>query len=129
MVKNTDYKFAQDAQIVESHSQLLRENSRRRRMIGIISDSYKSEWVASPGASGGKPKRERTGIGLHTQTHPFTKKRRKLPGKRVWKNKSNDQFQQTKADMLVAEFNSKQAAIPAMNRLFESKYGNGNIKP
>lgn len=111
-----------DAMILEEHEQLILRNRRTRR---AINQRYKSEFGSNRGR---KLKRGSLDIRIleeekrepRYQSRPFTKKRRNLPGKRHWKNK-DEQYKQLEADMLVQEYNSKQKANAALERVFKAR--------
>lgn len=81
----------QDAMILENYEQVQRTNARTAR---AIKDTY-------------GPKQP-------------TKFRRKLPGKRKWKNKSL-QYAKVSGQMIAKEFNAKQAAMKVLDRLYKEK--------
>lgn len=49
-----------------------------------------------------------------------TKKRRKLPGKRSWKNK-DEQYVEVEGKMVAKEFNARQKAIRALKNIEKHK--------
>lgn len=54
-----------------------------------------------------------------------TKKRRKLPGKRKWKNK-NEQYKMLRAGLTKDRFNKKQKAMKALGKIYGGKQGLNN---
>jgi hypothetical protein len=70
----------------------------------------------------------RTNRAIHDTYGPkqATKFRRKLPGKRKWKNK-NQQYKQLTADMTVRRFNKKQKAQRVLAKIYKGRQGLNSI--
>lgn len=98
-----------NALILEDYEQELRRQERTNRSIN---DTYKSEWYRKE--DGKRLKR------------PPTKKRRKLEGKRKWKNK-DEQYGLLRAQMSIRRFNKKRAAMKAVEEEYKGREGINSI--
>lgn len=97
----------QDALTLEADEQM---RFRHRRTRKAIHDTYKSEW----GSDSTVPGRGRV------SDKPFTKKRRKLPNGRKWKNKQK-QYAALEGQMVAAEFNSTQKVQKVLRRHYAER--------
>lgn len=97
-MKNLPLINLKDAQILEDWEQTELKHQRTRH---AIQKTYNSSWVSKDG---------------RTSSRPFTKKRRKLGGKRRWKNKDT-QYKSLEGNMAVVGFNKRQEANKAIERI------------
>lgn len=102
-----------DAEILEGIEQ---RELRRKRTEQAIGQTYKSEFQSDS---------ERKDRGRKSEK-PFTKSRRKLPGKRKWKNKVQQYFT-LKTQMFVARFNDEQLREKTLKRIYKYNGQNNSI--
>lgn len=102
-----------DAAILE---QIEQRELRRKRTEQAIGQTYKSEFQSNS-------IREDRG---RKSNKPFTKARRKLPGKRKWKNKV-DQYFLLKTRMYVGRFNDEQLRKKTLKRIYKYNGRNNSI--